>query len=898
MAPVAFFFALVALADSVNGHGYLTIPRSRNAVANEDGEWWCPDGYCESCSATEGLCPRPEDCPHCLNRAGGADGLCGIVDDRNYMHPENMNGAPILVPPLQATYAKGALVEVDFVIHAHHKGHVELHLCPESMTTNQECFDAHPLTFVADLLCDEPAQPDPSFPERGYLCPYNGQTQNGGPITGMPYRHVYRLPEGVQCERCLLQWYYLTANSCAPPGYRNYAFPQATWFQTSLPDCGIIPEDGVGGPEQFWNCADVSISNNELTPSPSLTPAPPSASHPPQASSPPSVQQPSPSPVPAPPPLPGTSPGCCSWNNCGECGDTAGWCGASRTRCEDSCSGQWCGAAAPAPTPTPTPTPTPSMTCEDLEGNPDPVDSSGFALAHGKLSLGGERGIQLVDQFGEPLQLMGMSSHGVHWFPECYTFQSLEHLVKHWGITVFRAAMYIGEGGYSQNRGHRDLVMDIVDWCEELGIYVVIDWHVLTPGDPNYWLDGAGAESGTSALEFWEEMAEEHRGKSHVLYEIANEPNGVGWGSVKAFSDTIIAAIRAIDPETVILVGTTTWSQDIHLAAAQPVASPYNVMYTFHFYAGTHADLMARVREVSGQIPVFVSEWGTSEASGNNGPFLDTAREFLELFAERRISWAQWSYADKAETSAALSPGACAARLWNATSCSGAFVRSYIKNAMSLSPSPASPSPPSSPSPPPSIPGTSPPPPSPPPSPSLPPSIPGTSPPPCANSVMPDPEMSSNATWTFWAHRTLAGANATWGAYGESGAPAVRVAIQNGGTKRWHVKLAQKDVLLQPDEEYLVQVKVKANRGVNIQLRMLSDCGTIVSESTLDVTSTWRVITSEFHVDVRVNAKLMILFGRSSMAGAIVDIDTVDVAGTCSSPTTKNVNVGHRKLLS
>ena len=137
-----------------------------------------------------------------------------------------------------------------------------------------------------------------------------------------------------------------------------------------------------------------------------------------------------------------------------------------------------------------------------------------------------------------------------------------------------RAALnrrYIGETGYASDASVFDQVKEIVQWTKELGIYCVIDWHVLTPGDPR-------APTYSEAIPWWEGVATMYKDEPHVIYEIANEPNGVGWNAVRGYHNSVIAAIRAIDPETIIIAGTTTWSQDIHKAAAKPVAEPYNVM--------------------------------------------------------------------------------------------------------------------------------------------------------------------------------------------------------------------------------------------------------------------------------------------------------------------------------
>ena len=42
-------------------------------------------------------------------------------------------------------------------------------------------------------------------------------------------------------------------------------------------------------------------------------------------------------------------------------------------------------------------------------------------------------------------------------------------------------------------------------------------------------------------------------------------------GDVKPSAQRVIAAIREQSPKAVILVGSPTWSQDIHLAAADPL---------------------------------------------------------------------------------------------------------------------------------------------------------------------------------------------------------------------------------------------------------------------------------------------------------------------------------------
>ncbi len=198
---------------------------------------------------------------------------------------------------------------------------------------------------------------------------------------------------------------------------------------------------------------------------------------------------------------------------------------------------------------------------------------------NGKLSVIGSK---MVNECGNPVQLRGMSTHGLQWFNQCVTPSSIQALAKDWNADILRAAMYIQEGGYVTNPSYYKTVIDkIVDECGKQGIYVVIDFHVHRPGDPMAYIN--------EAKEFWGYMSVKHAGKKHVIYEICNEPSGVDWPRIKQYANDIIPRIRANDPNTIIVVGTPSWSQLVNVAADDRLNFP-NIMYAFHFYGGTHGE--------------------------------------------------------------------------------------------------------------------------------------------------------------------------------------------------------------------------------------------------------------------------------------------------------------------
>ena len=266
---------IIGLVVKVEGHGYIKTPRSRNLVAYEDRVWY-PQ------TAND---PEPEDCPHCLNR-GGSRARCGLTENvhtggiRNYDTPKNALGG-MMPTKIQATYTQGQEIVLDIVLTAHHKGHFVFSGCPISSgeVPTQDCFDSHKLTFVEDLLHD--GNYDPNYPERAYLAPINSANyvpnMGAGSIDGgMEYSYKMKLPPNLYGDLVLIQWYYLTANSCYHEGYEEYDWPSGWRGGTSSLPCGAVSSDGTGAPEQFWNCAEVRIQYdpNVVIPPPSPPPTP------------------------------------------------------------------------------------------------------------------------------------------------------------------------------------------------------------------------------------------------------------------------------------------------------------------------------------------------------------------------------------------------------------------------------------------------------------------------------------------------------------------------------------------------------------------------------------------------------------------------------------------------
>lgn len=273
-------------------------------------------------------------------------------------------------------------------------------------------------------------------------------------------------------------------------------------------------------------------------------------------------------------------------------------------------------------------------------------------LQHGQLKVEGTR---LNDEQGNAVVLRGMSFGWHNWWPRFYNASVVQWLYTDWKCDVIRAAMGVEPaGGYLQNPGwSKERIKAVVDAAIRENMYVIIDWH-----SHNINLQ--------EAKEFFTEMAAVYGKNPHVIYEIFNEPDDESWSDVKAYSAEIIAAIRAIDPDNIILVGSPHWDQDVHIVADDPILGFSNIMYTLHFYAATHSQGLRDRAEyaLNKGIPLFISESAGMEASGD-GPLNYTEwNKWIEWAEQKKISWITWSVSDKNETCSVLLPSASSAGGW------------------------------------------------------------------------------------------------------------------------------------------------------------------------------------------------------------------------------------------
>ncbi|WP_438021844.1 glycoside hydrolase family 5 protein [Sorangium sp. So ce233] len=287
------------------------------------------------------------------------------------------------------------------------------------------------------------------------------------------------------------------------------------------------------------------------------------------------------------------------------------------------------------------------------------IDEESFAAsarpvdAHGRLQIVGK---ELRNQHNVAVQLKGMSLFWSQWGGAFYNASVVNSIADNWGATVVRAAMGVESGGYLTNpAAEKARVKAVVDAAIARGIYVIIDWH-----------DHSAQDHKAQAQDFFGEMARTYGSQPNVLFEIYNEPDGEPWSTIKPYATDVIRTIRGAGSNNVIIVGTPTWSQDVDIAANDPITGFTNIAYTLHFYANTHKEsLRAKARTAMDKgLALFVTEFGTCDASGNTGLNLAESQTWMNFLNANKISWANWSLFDKNETASALVPGASTTGSW------------------------------------------------------------------------------------------------------------------------------------------------------------------------------------------------------------------------------------------
>lgn len=223
----------------------------------------------------------------------GTHGLCGDpVQDRAALDYD-WKKAPYMYPsPSQATYTAGDIVEFEIGMCTEHIGFYEFRICDKTLDgrtlkseqDGQDCLDKWVLERVSGGSGADDQPIDTKHPGRWHVPPGGSlMAQTEANWTDDEKVHVmqvptpqwkmrYKIPEGLSCTACTLQWWWVSGNRCAYDAdvkdyYSRNNIPAG---RTKFDVCG----KGTYG-EEFWNCADITVKAGANTPPRRRAPSPP-----------------------------------------------------------------------------------------------------------------------------------------------------------------------------------------------------------------------------------------------------------------------------------------------------------------------------------------------------------------------------------------------------------------------------------------------------------------------------------------------------------------------------------------------------------------------------------------------------------------------------------------------
>lgn len=261
-------------------------------------------------------------------------------------------------------------------------------------------------------------------------------------------------------------------------------------------------------------------------------------------------------------------------------------------------------------------------------------------------------GTALLNQAGDTMVLNGPSLGWHCNWGRFYNEGTVRALKENWGANITRAAIGAHPSGDCVNGYSLDsvnavnLAMKVIDAAIANDMYIICDWH-----SHNNTLE--------DAKKFFTVITEKYGDTPHILYEIWNEPLDIPWQEIKNYAEEVIPVIRKNAPNAVVIVGTPKWDQDVDIAAEDPVDAP-NLLYSLHYYAGTHKDWNREKAQkaLDAGLPLIISECGSMDHTGDGPIDYESWQQWMDFADRNNISVLMWDIADKNETCSMISASA------------------------------------------------------------------------------------------------------------------------------------------------------------------------------------------------------------------------------------------------
>lgn len=271
-------------------------------------------------------------------------------------------------------------------------------------------------------------------------------------------------------------------------------------------------------------------------------------------------------------------------------------------------------------------------------------------------------GNHFVDGSGATVVLRGVSfsdpdrlAEAGHWNREYF------QAARDWNANVVRFPVHPASWRERGEDAYLELLDQGVDWAEELGMYVIIDWHSIGSLGAERFTRDIYETTRAETFHFWDAIARRYADEPAVAFhELFNEPTTNGgeygeasWPEHKALMEEIIATIRRHDTKSIPLVAGFDWGYDLTPVRTDPIDAP-GVAYVAHPYPQKRqppweAKWQADWGFVADTYPLVATEFGFM-AEGERGAHIPVIGDetygeaIIDFFEQRGISWTAWVF--------------------------------------------------------------------------------------------------------------------------------------------------------------------------------------------------------------------------------------------------------------
>lgn len=234
-------------------------------------------------------------------------------------------------------------------------------------------------------------------------------------------------------------------------------------------------------------------------------------------------------------------------------------------------------------------------------------------------------------------------------------------VIKSWNANVIRVPVHPSAWRKHGKKAYLKLLDQVVVWANDLGIYVILDWHSIGNLKSQMFQNNSYYTDKAETLDFWRTVSERYAGINAVaFYELFNEPtvfNGrlgiVTWEEWKAINEEMITVIQAHNPQAICLVAGFNWAYDLTPVAKAPIERS-NIAYVSHPYpqkvgAPYETHWERDFGYVANEYPVFATEIGYMREGekGAHIPVIDDGaygKRITDYFRKKGISWVAWVF--------------------------------------------------------------------------------------------------------------------------------------------------------------------------------------------------------------------------------------------------------------